>query len=493
MPSDVVLKTVIACEPPPLPTPHLSRQSIFPDLARKFDSHRVVAVTGYPESGKTTAMAEFAAVSPGSVFWFSMARSETHPDAWLGLLCFSLAQYLGASSLLPSNIRSELLDRRDAILLVIDNAQHCPDLDSLSFLIEAAQATRAISVLLVGVDEPSFVSAVRSRGIVDWRLPGLTAQEARALAELTGGKLSSHQLNALEILRVRVDGHLGMLKLCQATLRHSTSAEHCDTHLTQIASTLGPGLDSLQAAIIERLRDGLQDDEVDLCRRLSLVIGPFPRRVGEHLWALDRNKIAFHKPWNGCVASVFESHSFGRYCLPDLYRDGLRREADEDDAKVWHGAIADAFAELDGSSADIHDIHVAVVHRFLSGDLAAALASASMYLAFARGPYARTAQAFLISRFELWLADSARDPSVPASQRIGWHAIRTRVYADLDLNDKAEIASRDLHDLLCAEPSDAAPEALQLGWVSLLTHASTTGQPDLALSAISHIRRAYSS
>jgi hypothetical protein len=196
VPSDVVLKTVIAYEPPPLPIPHLSRSSVFSDLARTFDAHRVVAVTGYAECGKTVAMAEFAAADPGDVFWFSTTRSETHRDAWLGLLCFSLARYVGAESFSPNEIRSGLVARRNALLLVIDNAQHCHDLDALSFLLEAVEATPRIWMLLVGTDEPAFVSAVRSRGIVDWRLPGLTEREARSFIELTAGDLSSYQASA---------------------------------------------------------------------------------------------------------------------------------------------------------------------------------------------------------------------------------------------------------------------------------------------------------
>ena len=487
--ADALLKTVITSEPPPLPSPHLSRSSIFVDLARTFDSHRVVAVNGYPECGKTVAMAEFASDYPGDVFWFSASRSETHPDAWLGLFCFAVAQYVGAASLLPSDIRTNLLDREDALLLVIDNAQFCNDLDGLAFLFEVAEAKPAISVLLVGTDEPAFVSAIRSRGIVDWRLPGLEEQEAKSLFELTDGELSSDQSEALEFLRLRVDGHLGMLKISRPSIRKIETNDQRDSFIAQISSTLGAGLDSLQSAMIERLREGLHEDEVELCRRLSIVLGPFPRRVGEYVWALDRPVGDFHKPWNGCVVGVFESQPSGKYNLPDLYRDGFRQEADKDAVKLWHGAIADAFEEREGDAADIFDIHASVVHRLLSGDVGAALESASMYLVFARGPYARAAQAFLVRRFEMWLASSAKDPAVSATQRIRWFAIRARVYSDLDVEGKSESATRELYDLLRSDLPDAAPEALLLGWSVVLIYASTTGQPELALSAVSNIEQ----
>lgn len=434
-------------------------------------------------------MAEFAAAYPGDVFWFSATRSETHPDAWLGLFCFALAQYIGAASFLPRDIRTGLLDRQTALLLVIDNAQFCTDLDALAFLSEAAEATPAISVLLVGTDEPAFVSAVRSRGIVDWRLPGLEEKEARSLLELTDGELSRDQSNALEFLRLRVDGHLGMLRLSRPAIRRIETSEQRDTFISQISSTLGAGLDALQSAMIERLREGLCDDEIELCRRLSIVLGSFPKRVGEHVWAIDQPAQDFQKPWNRCVVGVFESQPSGKYNLPDLYRDGFRQEADKDVVKLWHGAIANAFEEREGDAADILDIHAAVMHRLLSGNVAAALDSASMYLIFARGPYARAAQAFLIHRFEMWLSGPAKDPSVPATQRIRWYAIRARVYGDLDLKGKSESATRELYDLLRSDVPDAAPEAVCLGWSIILMHASTAGQPELALSAVRKIEQ----
>src|SRR5690606_3778496 len=112
-----------------------------------------------------------------------------------------------------SDIRTRLIGRKRALLIVIDNAQYCSNHDALSFLFEAAEATPCISILLLGTDEPAFVSSVRSRGIIDWRLPGLVNEEARELVELSGGDLSPLQLEALEILRLRVDGHVGMIRL----------------------------------------------------------------------------------------------------------------------------------------------------------------------------------------------------------------------------------------------------------------------------------------
>lgn len=485
--SDVLLKTLVATEPPPLPSRHISRFSLFPSLARALESDRVIAVTGYPESGKTVAMAEFASSYPGGVFWFSVCPSETHRDAWLGILLYSVAQYVGADSYLPADIRSRLVERATPMLLVIDNAQHCDDLDSLSILLEAARANSKIWVLLIGTDEPAFVSAVRTCGIVNWRLPGLTDEEARSLIESDDLPISDHQEAALKFLCLRVDGHLGMLRLSRHVIRSIQTAGQCDAFIRETSSTLGAGLDSLRSAMIERLRKGLRDEEVELCRRLSVVLGAFSRHVGESVWTVDRPKASFHASWNGCVLSVFESERSGRYTLPDLYRDGFQQEADRDAVKAWHAAIADGFEHRDDTSAELLDIHAAVVHRFLSGDIAAALESASMYLACVTGPYARRAQAFLVGRFEIWLAGAARDSNVPLTLRIRWHAIRLRVYTDLSRGKKADATARELHDLVKSDCMAAAPEAVLLAWSMLLMHASKVGQPELAMSAADRV------
>ena len=52
VPSDVVLKTIIAYEPPPLPIPHLSRSSIFSDLARTLNSTELLLSQATPNAAR---------------------------------------------------------------------------------------------------------------------------------------------------------------------------------------------------------------------------------------------------------------------------------------------------------------------------------------------------------------------------------------------------------------------------------------------------------
>lgn len=483
IPTEVLLKTGVSSLPPPLPDPHFSRAELFSDIARAFDLQRTVSVIGYPESGKSVAVAEYAKAYPGDVFWFTVPSSATHPSAWYGLLCYVLAQSVGSSSFSTQSIRTGLLNRDHPLLVVIDNAQNCDDFDSLSFLFEAAEATSHIAVLLVGTNEPSFVSSIRARGIGEWRIPGLTSEQARAFIEQKNGTLSSAQLTALKFLCSRVDGHLGMLKLSRRAIREIRTGQDCNFFVQQISSSLGIGLDSLQSAMIERLRNGLEEGEIELCRRLSLVIAAFPRNVGERLWTLDRSLSEFHAVWNSCVMRVFENHSIGRFALPDLYRDGLRREVEPALSNTCHGLIADVFEEREGNSISVFDVYSAVVHRLLSGNVTKALDSAAGYLIAARGPHAKAAQQFLIRRFELWLATSATDINIPVAHRVKWYAVCLRVYNDLDDEDNAASTAELLRALLSSAPGDTDQKSLEFGWMLLLMHASTRGKPDLAETA----------
>lgn len=487
--SSMVLASANSGDPPPLPTPRLSRATMFPSISRKFDSASVVAITGYPESGKTVAMTEFAIAHPGDVFWFSVPRSVDVPDAWFSILCLAIAEYVGEQSFSTADIRHHLAGRQEPLLIVIDDAQHCHDIKALSFLRESAEASTHISVILIGTDDPAFTSMIRSSGIAEERLPGLTSSEAQSLMEMTGAELSSHQLEALDILRSRVDGHLGMLRLSRNTILAIETEGQRDEYIREVLTRLGAGLDSLQAAMIERLRSQLHENECELCRRVSLVLGSFPRHVGAKLWAIGRSDDTFAKTWNGCVTRVLENRSSGKYGLPDLYQDGFHQEIGDQERPLWHGAIAEAYAEQIKQSGDAMDIYYAVFHRLLSGDVASAMESATMYLALVNGPNSRAAQAFLIRHFEMWLSSSAGNETIAATTRIRWHAIRASVQGDLKASENANAAILDLQTALkSAAGSEVAPEAILLGWTVILLHASASGQPELALLAANQLR-----
>ncbi len=80
--------TLVAGDPPPLPKPHLSRLSVFSEIARLFDNSRVAAIADYAESGKSTTVAEYVSHYEGNSFWFRAFEEDACDDSWLAM--FSL-------------------------------------------------------------------------------------------------------------------------------------------------------------------------------------------------------------------------------------------------------------------------------------------------------------------------------------------------------------------------------------------------------------------
>lgn len=490
VPPELALQSLVATNPPPLPTIHLSRVTIFSGLAREFDTSSAVAVTGYPDCGKTIAMAEFAAAAPGRVLWFSVAQSTTHPEGWCALLGYALANYLGAASILPADIQDSLLSQQESLLVVIDNAQNCHSLDAIDFLFDSAAANKAVSLLIVATDSPDFLSKVRCRAIPEWRLPGLQTEEAKSLVNLISGPMNDHQEKALEILRRKVDGHAGMLRLSHVRIRQIDSAERLEQFLSDLEFSLGTGLEQLRTSMMEIVRGQLNDDDIELCRRLSLAIRPFRRKIGEAVWQINRESGAFHKTWASCSIGLFQADQDDAYSLPDIYRDALRNEVDSTILCACHGAIADAMDE-DERARSVSDIEALIAHRLFSGSPDKALRSAAMYLVFASGPYARLAQIFLIDSFSRQLSVVAEDSQTAIDSRIHWFAISTRVYRDINQNANSNQAAAKLYSLLLSSNQVAGRDAIQLGWMVLLIHASQIGKPTLALEAASQIADEY--
>jgi len=489
VPTNLVLETSVAAEAPPLPDLHITRASTFSGLARELGLRSVVAVTGYPESGKTIAIAEFAGSYQGTVFWFTVPRSESHPEAWHSLLCYALAKFLDCESISPANLRSTLCARKDSLLVVIDDAHNCHSLDVLDFLFQASETDSPLWTLLVGVDEPDFLAAVREKGLPEWRLRGLDEEEAISLFQLFGGDVNEEQESAIKVLREKTDGHLGMLRLSHGSVHGIQTAADKDQFLSDLEVGLGSGLEALQANMTERLRASLGADAVELCRRLSVAIRPFYRIVGEAVWTLDRQAEEFHKSWNLCSISVFEHRRRNRYAIPDIYRNVFRREIAGNTVQAIHLAIATAITD-ESVSRDVLDVEAHVTHLLLAEDAAEALTAATMYLALAEGPAESIVKAFCVNRFAVLLASVASDNATPIEIRMRWFAISSRIYRDLGQDTEETEAVLRLYELIHQRNTDVEQHTLHLAWAVVLMHSSQHGNPIWAQEAASHLHDA---
>ncbi|GAA4462356.1 hypothetical protein [Novipirellula rosea] len=484
--NSTILNTVVATSPPALPDFHLSRASSFNELARKFDNERLIGVTGYPEIGKSTAIAEYAHSFPGSVFWFGVSQSDTAPEAWIGMLLFCLGQHLEAERFLPSYLKTVLANINDPLLIIIDDAHRCHDLAPIDFLRDAAASNNHLSVFLVGIDEPHFVKELRTRGIEEWRVPGLTTQEALQFFSVPADS-DTPKVWAIEALRLHFDGHVGMLKFAKPQIELIEDASQVREFIKQLPTGVSGSATAFRATMIERVRQELSSDEQELCRRVSIPVYSFPIRVARTLWGDDHEDHDFFSVWNGCVTRIVTSLDPGRYELPELYRQGFQNELTLASKQKWHDIIADALhAREEGEQPDLLDVFSIVSHRMLAGNIGGALHSAALYLTFAEGPGANHAKRFLLDRFELLLGNQKIISDL--ADWVRWYSTRTRVHGELHNDEASQLAAVDLKNLITEAPSDLDADAAQLGWATLIIHSVRHGDPETASLAVKSIK-----
>ena len=485
LPVGLVLSTVVSNEPPPLPENHLSRTSIFSSLSREFDAQNTIAVTGYPEAGKTIALSEFAIAAPEDVLWFSVAPSPTHPDGWVPLLSFALAKFFDAPNIQASAISSTLASTEKRAFIVIDNVQNCHDFAFLDFLRKAIEANSSLKLLLVGTDDPVVIEALRSRSIPEWRLPGLNDGQAIALFESRLGTLSSFQCQGVKALCDQTKGHFGMLKLSFKSIESIVCQETAQRFLQETKDSLDGAAEALSVALVARIRQGLTVKSVELCKLVSILVTPFPKRVAKSLWTVQHDLTSFVGPWSECVIRVFEPQRRSRYSLPDLYKAVFQREL-EAEQEVLHGVIADAFEDWPNNTLDVFDVCAAVTHRFRSNDAEQALASATLYLASSNDCESLIVPMLLISSFDQHFINVLDDNTISIDAKIRWLTVRARSQVTLNLSEGANECLGKLFAFLKDNVAEASEEARQLGIWMLLMHGASAGNVEWARWAASN-------
>jgi hypothetical protein len=485
-----VLRTYVATEPPPLPACHISRPTFCKDLARTLDEREVVAITGYPESGKTVAIAEFARHCPAECFWFAVPAQAPHTGDWYAMFCLALRQVLGVESMGPAELQKSVQQRavERPLLMVIDDAHHIDDLDTLDFLRQAAESSGSrLWLVLVGTDDPQFQAAVRGRAVSCQRLPGLSADEASALYTALGGPLTRPQVRAVRWLRGLVDGHVGMLRLRHARIRQVQSRADLEHFLEETRTGLGHELESLRAACLEYLRQGLDPNEFELCRRLSISWHAFSKQLAQALWSIDRDLASFPAVWNVCTLGVLEGGQGTSYVLPEIYRSGLSQFADDSEKRRWHAAAADTLQRPQGRVLDASAFCDGIAHRLLSGDHSTGLREAASLLVIAQATGTLSLESFLLDRLTFWVGHIATDRRVSPAARLLWHTARLSALRRLGCDAKADDAANQAFDVFSGEAIVDDDFAVQMAAVGLLFHAADAGRPDRAVMAAERI------
>lgn len=475
---------------PVLPYPLASRLSSFADLSHLLDSLSCVAIVGYPKSGKTTATSEYAKAHPFKCIWLNASESVESQGSWREITQHRIARHLNLSGSSESGFQHGLLEHsmQRGLLLVVDDAHLLSDLNDVGpFLSAAAASNGKVRVILIGIDEAAFLERLRSSLIREWRLPGLSEEQATVLCEQNGLVLTPLQRKALSLLVSRTDGHPGMLKLAMARILRIRDDSDFAKLLSDFTEGIGSGLNAFQAHLAARFRAALSPAEHELCRRLAVSVRAFPKRLGNALWSLDRPENEFSLAWNGCVLRAFDEHPGARHALPVLYRNVLMDSSSPAEQQSWHGAAAAELVRPQSGSLDPNDVADAVYHRLLSGNVAEAFDDASRFLVLASGRHARSIRRFLIVRFQLYLSGAARRNDVAHTAVIRWLAVSLPILREVRQQDRMRETAARLREVLETSSLDAEESAVELGWATLLVHGSVQGDVDLCKIAGSHL------
>lgn len=493
LPPTLVFQTTLLWHPPTLPTQHVSRCRLFPDLARCLGIHSTTAVVAYPNSGKTIVVAEFARAHPSGRLWFSLPTHAAASESWYVLLCWKLAQFLELDDIDPQGIASALARRViDApILLVIDNAQQCNDLTEWSLFRQVAEASnQRFQIILIATDEPAFRTKANAAGIAIWPCPGMNEGEAEQLYERLDGPLTDIQRVALQFLVSKTDGHIGLLRLEHRRVKAIQSAADCSAYIAALRDGLGSDAESKRIHIVERFRAGLSEDDFTLCKIAAMPLDPFAKRIAQAVWTLVKDAASFPAVWNRCVVAAFDVMDNNRYSLPDLYQQGCREFCTPDESQRWNLLIADALEQPMDGTVDPSDIANSIAHRVIGGQPSDALKRAALFLMMVRGKHRNAIRKFLAFRFDLWLSRWATSGDVDADARVVWHSIWSQVCRELGWPAKETESLTVLEQTLLGEDASLEPTVRAMGWSILLSNASASGNVDLAVRASTHLSAA---
>jgi tetratricopeptide (TPR) repeat protein len=478
---------------------------------------------GYPECGKTTAIAEYFPQGR-SVFWFAVG-GEASGSNWKILFLIALARRLDASGYSLYDVLQSLASYEEPLDIVLDDAHRYDELHSIKPLAECVRRKPNLRLLLIGLDDPTFLEAVRGSSIRDWRLPGLSQSEALHLVELRIGSLSTVQNNAVLQLRLQVDGHVGLIRATTDVIqeiRTETDAESMRRRYTGCTN-----FTVMKSRIIERIRGSLSGEELELAERLAICLVTFTKEIAT---GIAPPGTQFNDAWTGCVATLFENRRPQRFHIPEIYRENLADRLHSELLPALHRSAASAYGAIVDGAIELTDIYASVVHYLLAGDEETAVSHATTWIATAPD---HSSARYLFELLKPWLWNVVG--RTPPSLRAGWFAMAMMALdadedgrlveavacrleialesMDLDetvqvLDDNSldfELFGDGIEETPLNTESDSEPEApglktspqgydefnqatYTLGWARLLSHAAAVGNVELARTAALNLR-----
>ena len=323
VPDSTYVDTKATFAPPELPRGHVKREAVCEHIELLLSQRPILAVTGYPECGKTLALAEFA-FRTQECFWLTFPTSLFTGIQAMQLLDVALSIYLESGLVSSSEIVTALNERLAGtpLLIVLDNVERLDDVDLLQPLLALAETTDGrLRILMAYAETPDFTVAAKLARVQTWRLPGMEPHEAAELYQATGIVITKPRLAAIAVLCAQSAGHVGMLKLFHGDI--ATIQTNADVaRLLANAPDKTTAADFLEALSL-RFMKNLSTDELRLCRRLSIAITPFRRSLAAALWDDAQDRSVFPVVWGRCKSGVFERVTEDRFQVPYLYRTSL--------------------------------------------------------------------------------------------------------------------------------------------------------------------------
>ncbi|MCB7130192.1 MAG: hypothetical protein J3T61_11715, partial [Candidatus Brocadiales bacterium] len=290
---------------PALPDAFIDRQRVREAISNRLKQRPVLAVTGYPSCGKTSALAGYVRTQGAPTIWISLPRNLTSDAVAVQLVHVALQFYFDSPAIAQNDIEVALHKHlaKQPLSIVIDNAEQIRDPMALEFLFRVADASNSqLTILLAYAEDPGFTISANLALIPTWRLPGMDENEAESLYDAMGVGVDETRHTIIALLCAQCDGHIGLLRLCRPLI--DNFPEDTDwSNLINIhnADTMGHFFD----AIVHRFVSVLSKDERQLCLRLSVVLDAFTHGMAEALWEGFGNSARFLNAWTRGKASVY--------------------------------------------------------------------------------------------------------------------------------------------------------------------------------------------
>lgn len=478
-----------AFQPPQTPVYGVPRERVADEIAQRLRSDPVLAVHGYPNGGKTLAVADFARRQGARVFWFTCRamRASGISDQELLLLCVNLFLQRDLSGLVSISQTCDIVAascRQQELLIVIDDA-HFMDFPQIKFLVDASRSIGGrLRVILIHSDDPRSTPRLRLSGVPTYRLPGMRLPEAADLFSRMGIAVNQRKLAGIRLLCARFDGHVGALVNSTQVIRRLSKESDLLPLLGAIppTSTGAQFLDALAAYFMRQLSRDCQE----LCSRLAICTIPFGRDVAQALWTTDLPPAGFASAWRECVAGAFDHVGPRRYDIPHLYKTALTNQQTPDHVRNWRFTLARQLTAPLQRTVDPRDIVEGVLQYILASDFAGAVESAARFLGIALGTDAPIAVVrYLSTSFSTILDGPGFTDRSGARIRAQYYTAQVMAGRATKQEPLAEMACERLATLA----SDAAlsHEEKASGWLAILAHRTTTGDVNRVFPALDEL------